>query len=839
MISIAEAIEDLKTHDHSCLIYETIEEQLAAVIPYIKIGLEKGEKCVYIVDESTAQLIKEELAKTGVDVVRYETSGALVIASKRETYLREGHFDPETMIDFLKAATEEAKDSGFSALRVTGEMTWALGSEPGVERLMEYENKLNYVLPEYDLVAICQYHKQKFDPAIIQNVVNVHPLVIYRNRVWRNYEFIEPDKLLGPNKEEARLQSVLESMMQIDDMQRDLKAKYETLFETAPAIILILDYDGKIFDLNGKAEEFYRAPKKDLIGKNYITTFVPKKFRGVIVADIKKVLDGKPSSGFVSPVTMPSGGERFISWNVDRVQTNSNVGGIIAIGEDVTEKKQAETAMEKAIRDISDERDKVHQYLDIVAVMIVNLDKNGRVTLINKKGLDVLGCSEKEAIGKNWFDNFLPERNRDGVKDVFDQLMSGRVELVEHYENPVVNVHGEERMIAWHNTFIQDSNGDMVGTLSSGQDITDRKEAEQQIERLSRFPSENPAPVFRVGKDGKLIYANHSAEPLLAEWGIKVDQEAPDFLRDLAAKVLGSGRIVEDVELAHECKTFSFTVVPIVKGNYANFYGVDATDRKRAEAQIKLLNEGLEERVRIRTAALETANKDLEAFTYSVSHNLRPPLRAVDGFARIIKQDYQAALDVEGNRLLDIVMNSALNMERLIDDLLAFSRSGRKEVKKSAIDSDRIIQSIFDEQKLLEPERAIFLNAHKLPEVQADPAMMKQVWENLISNAIKFTTNEKRAEIEIGSFEKDDQDVFWIKDNGVGFDMKYKDKLFVLFERLNTDEVCLGTGVGLAIVKKIIKRNGGRVWGEGEVGKGATMYFSLPKERAGEKDVAA
>lgn len=201
------AMEKLGVHDHLCLIYETQAEQFAAVIPFMQIGLARGEKCLYVVDENTADMVINAMLTAGIDVESAVASGRLALLSKQEAYLKQGYFDPDWMITFLKSATEAAKAEGFSALRVTGEMTWVLGGDPGSERVLEYEAKLNYFFPAHDALAICQYNRHRFSPEIIRNVIATHPLVISGGMVCRNYYFVPPDDFLGvqPSREVERL----------------------------------------------------------------------------------------------------------------------------------------------------------------------------------------------------------------------------------------------------------------------------------------------------------------------------------------------------------------------------------------------------------------------------------------------------------------------------------------------------------------------------------------------------------------------------------------------------------------------------------------------------------
>lgn len=256
----------------------------------------------------------------------------------------------------------------------------------------------------------------------------------------------------------------------------------------------------------------------------------------------------------------------------------------------------------------------------------------------------------------------------------------------------------------------------------------------------------------------------------------------------------------------------------------------DISERKRAEQ----LAEGQRLELEVMATSLTAANKELEAFSYSVSHDLRAPLRAVDGFSRILLEDYAERLDDEGNRVLNVIRTNTQNMGRLIDDLLAFSRLGRKQIEPSMIDLGELARDVFAQ---LESSPGVVGSPHleikQIPPAHGDRALLRQVFVNLLSNAAKYSKQAERPAIEVGGRGENGENIYYVKDNGVGFDMKYVNKLFGVFQRLHSVEEFEGTGVGLAIVQRIIQRHGGRVWAEGRLNEGATFYFALP--RNGEK----
>jgi signal transduction histidine kinase len=248
----------------------------------------------------------------------------------------------------------------------------------------------------------------------------------------------------------------------------------------------------------------------------------------------------------------------------------------------------------------------------------------------------------------------------------------------------------------------------------------------------------------------------------------------------------------------------------------------------KMESNLKEANIDLEQRVEQRTAELETANKELESFSYSVSHDLKAPLRAINGFTDILVKKYADKIDDKGKEIANIIVTNAQKMGQLIQDLLEFSRIGRREMAMDNVSMDDIAGQVVDEIKAANADRDITLNVGKLPPAHGDKSLLTQVWVNLIANAFKYTGHKDKAEITIGSNTQDNEIVYFIKDNGAGFDMQYYDKLFRVFQRLHGADEFEGTGVGLAIVSRIIARHGGKVWAEGKPDEGATFYFSLP-----------
>ncbi|HET7197772.1 MAG TPA: ATP-binding protein, partial [Burkholderiales bacterium] len=255
--------------------------------------------------------------------------------------------------------------------------------------------------------------------------------------------------------------------------------------------------------------------------------------------------------------------------------------------------------------------------------------------------------------------------------------------------------------------------------------------------------------------------------------------------------------------------------------------------RQRKDDELRELNADLERRVAARTKELEAANKELEGFSYSVSHDLRAPLRGIMGFAAAVVEDHGAELSDEARRRIGIVQSEARRMGQLIDDLLAFSRLGRQALQTTSLDMTKLAQTAFDDLRAQHDGQEVDLHLGTLPGARGDRVLLGQVWMNLLSNALKYSSKRETPRVDVSATTDEKEHVYFVRDNGAGFDPRYQSKLFGVFQRLHDSSEFPGTGVGLALVQRIVARHGGRVWAEGKPNGGATFYFTLPKEQSG------
>jgi PAS domain S-box-containing protein len=352
-------------------------------------------------------------------------------------------------------------------------------------------------------------------------------------------------------------------------------------------------------------------------------------------------------------------------------------------------------------------------------------------------------------------------------------------------------------------------------------------------------------PLVTIDPEGKISDVNSATEAITGY--SRSDLIGTDFsdyftepkkAREGYMRVFQEG-FVQDYPLAIRQRSGHVTPVlynaSVYRDDSGNVIGVfaaarDVTEIKKAYEEVQKSRDQLEIRVQERTADLSAANKELESFSYTVSHDLRAPLRAIDGFTKMILDDTSAQLDEETKRRFGIIRKNTQVMGQLIDDLLSFSRLGRTEMRLSEIDMTRLAADVADDLRPKDDGRIIDMKISRLPAARGDRTLLRQVMVNLMSNAVKFTKKRQSPVIEVGGHEAGVENVYYVRDNGAGFDMKYYDKLFGVFQRLHSTSDYEGTGVGLAIVQRIIRRHNGRVWAEGEIDKGACFYFTLPRK---------
>jgi PAS domain S-box-containing protein len=672
------------------------------------------------------------------------------------------------------------------------------------------------------------------------------------------------------NREIAERRQADESLRASEDLYRDL-------VENSRDLICTHDLKGQLLSINEAAVRLIGFPRERLLRMNLIDGMAPE-MRGRLQDYLREIQAQGRAEG-VMKMRTAAGDVRYWEYR-NTLRTDDPAGAIVrGMARDITERWQAE----KSLR-ASEENFRRSMEESPLGARVVS--EEGETIYANRTLLDIYGYDTVEELQKKSAkERYNPEsyaefqlrrekrRSCDDVPSEYDigiVRKDGEVRRLQVFRKEIV-WNGERQYQVLYNDITEQKSAEAALKLSEERY---RAFIKQSSEAICLFEVEH-APIDTalatdeqidllyayavIGECNQIFATSHGYGKPEEMLGFRIGQIFPRLAKEnvnyLRSFVEHSHHVsyVETKELARDgtVKCFLNSLIGHVEdGRLVRIWGAkqDISRIKKAEEEIRALNAELEQRVMERTAQLEVANKELEAFAYSISHDLRAPLRAVDGYTRILIEDYAASLDERGKRVCSVISESARNMGKLIEDLLAFSRIGRAEMRLSPVDMATLANSIFFELTTPEDRERIDFHVGPLPQTQGDPALVRQVWMNLINNAVKFSAKKERAVIEVGCLLEGSMrptadgeeaklptehlrsaSVYFIRDSGVGFDMSHADKLFGVFQRLHSTKEFEGTGVGLAIVQSIIQRHGGLIWAEGKTGKGATFYFTLDK----------
>ena len=631
--------------------------------------------------------------------------------------------------------------------------------------------------------------------------------------------------------------------------------RFELLSEHSRDIIMFMGHkDGRILEANAAAVQMYGYSHEELLS----LTIRDLRASGTLGLTAEQMAQADAGGILFETAHRRKDGTTF---PVEVSSQGATIGGtrtLISIIRDITERKNAEKAL---LESESRFRSLFEQSADANLLL-----ENGIFIDCNLATVHMMRANSKEDILSVRPSQLSPEYQPDGraSNEKADEML--RMAL-ENGSNRFEWIHRrkDDTEFPVEVLLTSISTGERKVIHAVWRDITERKQIEQDLqaahdeleikvqERTAALSKANallqalmdhmPDHIYFKDTQSRFIRNSRSQASLL---GLSDPSEAVgktdfDFFPHAAKsyaeeqEVMKSGKPLVDLEewvvWPDGRETWvSTTKLPLrnSEGQTIGIFGIshDITERKRAEQAIRQLNADLENQAE----QLQAANKELEAFSYSVSHDLRAPLRAIDGYTRILVEDYESVLDDEGKRVCGVISREARRMGQLIDDLLSFSRLGRKEMYSSKIEMRTMVVSVLNELLKDEERERIDIHIANLHVAMGDSSLIRQVWVNLLANAIKFTSKKERAVIEVGGKTTKEELIYYVRDNGAGFEMEYANKLFGVFQRLHSESEFNGTGVGLAIVQRIIRRHDGRVWAEGEVENGATFYFALPRK---------
>jgi PAS domain S-box-containing protein len=599
-------------------------------------------------------------------------------------------------------------------------------------------------------------------------------------------------------------------------------------------------WSDETYRIHGFTEEEIESGSPELIQRS-AACYEPDD-RPVILTAFEKCITDGISYSLEFPFTTLKGERKWILTMASPVWDQNKIVSVRGNIIDITEQHEAANALREREQLLS-------EILDTDPTMVYLVDHDGRVVMANQAMADIYKTPLDQLIGKTLHDfatmGLISQANADAFLHHDRLVIETQEKLFTHEESAQL----ADGSTVWCQTLLTPFNQTDKPPLALGVsvDITARKQAEDSL----RESEEKMRSIFRVAptgigmvKDRMIMEVNphicemtgYTKEELTGQNArlLYPTQQDYDFVgtekyRQIAAGGTGEvetrwvtkeGAII-DILLA----STPLDVDDLSKG--VTFTALDITERKKAEEYIRNMNDVLEDMVQNRTEELQKANEELRSFAYSISHDLRAPLRAIDGFSRIVMDEYAEQLTADARRYLNLCRENAITMSNLIEGLLAYSRTGHQAIHLQMVEPDTLVRTVLADLRHEYPEHPAQVSIEHLPACLADPILLKQVYQNLLQNAFKFTSAKPASQIKIGCDKMRGQTVYYVKDNGVGFDMRYADRLFGVFQRLHRASEFEGTGIGLAIVQRIIHRLGGEVWCEADVDKGATFFFTI------------
>ncbi|MBW4593822.1 MAG: PAS domain S-box protein [Brasilonema angustatum HA4187-MV1] len=645
--------------------------------------------------------------------------------------------------------------------------------------------------------------------------------------------------LIDEQREEA-----IAFILDISERKR-AEAERDRFFMISPDMFCTAGLDGYFKCINPAFEKILGYTQAELLSTPFIE-FVHPDDRAKTLAEVEKLTKPTVTLNFENRYRCKDGSYKWLVWNsVPDVES----GLRYAVAHDITERKQIEQTLREQAEALQISRERLDLVIQEVEVGLWYCDLPLDTLVWNEQCKAHFGLPPDAEVTIDLYYQLLHDDDRERTRQAVQHAIEQATGYDVDYRTVAPN--GCIRWIrAIGHTFC-DAAGIPKRFDGITIDITERKRGEAALseseQRFRHVTDTAPIMVWMSGTDRHCTYFN---KRWLDFTGRTIEQELgngwaegvhPDDLQHYLEIYTNSFDARQDFQMEYRLRRFDGEYRWILnigvprftpEAEFLGYIGscVDIEDRKQAEAQIQQLNETLEERVKQRTVQLEAANKELESFCYSVSHDLRAPLRHITGFVELLqKRLVSTAVDDTSRRYFNIITEATKQAGKLIDDLLSFSRVGRSQMRSTTIDMKLLLHEVQRDLELETRNRQVSWQIEPLPLVQGDPDLLRLVLRNLLENALKYSKTRPLTQITVGSTTNEQEVVFFVRDNGIGFDMKYVHKLFGVFQRLHSDPQFEGTGVGLANVQRIIHRHGGRVWAESEIDKVATFYFSLPK----------
>ncbi len=873
------ALEQLGPHDHFCSIYESPQEHYAVAIPFIQIGLDRGEKCIYIADDGTVGDVREAMESEGIDVDRAISSQSLVLATKEDAYLEHGSFHPDWMFTFWKEATELAMSEGFSALRATGETEWVLRGGHGLERWMEYESRLTHTLSENNCSALCQYNRRLFPPELILDVIRTHPIVVNGGTVCRNLYYVPPDEFLGANQTAREVERLLTNIRERERIEEALREQLRERRRAEEALRRSQSYlaEGQKLShtgswaFNGKtplywSEENLRIfgfdPQQGLPDREMILQRVHPEDRDRVLECVQNAVHEKRDYAVEFRIVLPDAAVRYIhGLGHPAFGASGELVEIVGTNVDVTDRKRAEEAQLRLAAIVASSDD-----------AIISKTLGGVITSWNAGAQRIFGYTAEEAVGLP-INNLIPPDRQDEESQIIETLRRG--ESVHHFETVRIRKDGREIHVSLAISPMKDATGQIVGASKIARDITERKRAEAELrESESRYryifqstgvsiweedfsqvkmaiddlkaagvqdfrqylvahpefvsQATSMVKIRDVNEATVELFGAHDKQELLVSLDKVFTPETREvFAGELIALAEGRTWFQSQASL----KTLKGDDVSVVfsitfptesdKLNSVLVSIMDTTEQRRAEEALRKAQAELTHATRVMTMGELVA---------SIAHEVNQPLGAIvtNGHAcvRLLSReapDLDKSLEVI-HRMIRDGMRASEVIKR-IRDLLH-----KAPPEKALLNVNEVIQEVIalisSDVIRSKVELRIELAAD-LPLVVADRIQLQQVILNLILNgkeAMSGVQSHPRELLVTSRKNEACEVVVAVRDSGTGLDPKSVDQIFDPFFSTKPE----GMGLGLSISRTIIESHGGTLWATQNEDKGATIQFTIP-----------
>lgn len=787
---------DVKWGTHLCQFYKTKDDLLEILVPYFKAGLENNEFCMWVTSEPLA--LKDAVAAMKAaepDFDSYARKGQIEIIPHTDWYLKGGFFDGKRVLNGWVDKLNNALKKGYAGLRLTGNTFWL--EKKDWKFFSDYEEEVNNAIGNYKIVAICTYSLEKCGASEVADMITNHQFAIMkREGKW--------DIIVSSGQKEA-----MEALKKSEE-------RYKLVEHAANIGSWDLNILSGDLELSGAMEPMFGF-KQGGFGATY------KAFlKSVHPDDRQRVIDAVNSCAekgtdyqLEHRIVWPDGTTRWVLeiGNIIR-DVNDKAVHMLGIVQDITERKKAEDALKK-------EKEFSESILGTMPDGVDIVDENLGITYMNKTLEDMFG---KDNLGRKCYEVYKADKKQ-CENCPLKKPLDGRTENLE-----VSGIRDGRTFFISHTGIMLNGKNHFLEIFS---DITERKKAEEQLRIQSAALTSAANAILLTNTEGAILWVNPAFTKLTGYAASEVigknprilnsGKQSPEYYKSLW-DTISSGKVWQG-EVINKRKdgslyTENMTIAPVRSkdGEIVNFVAIkeDITLHKK-----------LEEELSHRAAELEAANQELEAFSYSTSHDLRSPLRSIDGFSQALLEDYGDKIDEQARDFLKRIRTATQRMGQLIDDLLKLSRITQTQLTRKETDLSGLARHIIARLKEAEPDRHVELVIAPGLVAKCDKQLITVAFENLISNAWKFTSKLPSARIEFGTAAIEGKPAYFIRDNGAGFDMAYAAKLFMPFQRLHSATEFPGTGIGLAIVSRIIARHGGRIWAEGTTGKGAAFYFTL------------